>query len=292
MGVEQLQTPPLSKQTKQQPAAKTPQAAKVIAKPKPPDRARTAYQHYAQWVWESVRTELPAATNIEVLKEIGSRWKSLEFTEKQKWVNMYNAEKEKYNKEYEKYIQSEEYQEWALQEEQRKLGESSSSTAQPTQPTKQNVESGSQIAQVEWIVEHGEVTSAKALAHARYQRNQDIALCLFERPVPADEHDYGEINWEELVVQQELLKRKKAEVEQSIVEMQEEHQRKRQKIIDSAYAFQELYQKCSNGEVDEKALPVEAELSSGPAVVQVPVTDLLVNEWRANRESSYVFAQL
>lgn len=76
--------------------------------PKRPQPSYMAYLHEARKIIpeERVKKGLPSLNSAEMSKEVGNRWRSLTDAEKQPWIDLYNKDRERYQRQLEEYKQT------------------------------------------------------------------------------------------------------------------------------------------------------------------------------------------
>jgi len=89
--------------------------------PNAPKRGLSAYMLYSESVREKIKKENPEMKTTEVMKEQSVWWMGLSEKDRKPFVEKAAADKAKYEKRYERYMKTSDYQKWAEEKEKYKV---------------------------------------------------------------------------------------------------------------------------------------------------------------------------
>ena len=225
--------------------------------PKAPDKPLMPYMRYSRKIWDSVKNSNPDLKLWEIGKIIGQMWRDLDESQKQEFMDEYEAEKAQYNEAMKLYHNSSAYQAWvaakgkaaaeaAMEEEQQKQREQKTPRGQ--QAAKMEAQGRISIQQADEEEDPDDGFSVKHIAHSRYLRNHRLINDIFSETVVPDIRTVvttGRMGVLKRQVQSLTMHQKKLETELQTIE--EKHEAKKRRFAEASEHFhEELKKLCEN----------------------------------------------
>ncbi|KAM5135942.1 SWI/SNF-related matrix-associated actin-dependent regulator of chromatin subfamily E member 1 isoform 1-T1 [Mantella aurantiaca] len=228
--------------------------------PKPPDKPLMPYMRYSRKVWDQVKASNPDLKLWEIGKIIGGMWRDLTDEEKQEYLNEYEAEKIEYNESmktyhnspaYLAYINAKSRAEAALEEESRQR-QSRIDKGEPYMS----------IQPAEDPDDYDDGFSMKHTAAARFQRNHRlISEILSESVVPDVRSVVTTARMQVLKRQVQSLMVHQRKLEAELLQIEDRHQDKKRKFLESTEAFTNELKRLCNLKVEVDMDKIAAEIA-------------------------------
>ncbi|XP_074652071.1 uncharacterized protein LOC141906686 [Tubulanus polymorphus] len=225
------------------------QDSRIPKPPKAPDKPLMPYMRYSRKIWDQVKASNPELKLWEIGKIIGQMWRELPESEKQEYMDEYDAEKTQYAENMKAYQHSPAYQAWVAakgkllevmeEEEEQRRGRGSK---------QQQQESRISIQPADDDDDNDEGFSVKHISASRYHRNHRLINEIFsESCVPDVRTVVTTSRLDVLRKQVQSLQKHQKKLEDELQDIEEKHETKKRKFVDSSEEFHgELKKLCSN----------------------------------------------
>lgn len=222
--------------------------------PKGPEKPLMPYMRYSKSVWETVKQQNQDLKLWEIGKIIGSMWRDLPESEKQEFIDEYEAEKIDYERAVKEYHASATYQ--AYLSAKNKAAEETPPLVHEVKPPVNTVMKGLDrridIQPAEDEEDQDEQFSVKQVAHARYLRNHRLINEIFSDTVVPD------VRTVVTTPRMQLLKRQvhsltmhQKKLEGELQQIEEKFEAKKQKFEDSTDVFNDELKTLCEKKVDD-----------------------------------------
>jgi len=213
--------------------------------PKGPDKPLMPYMRYSRKVWDQVKAANQDLKLWEIGKIIGGMWRDLPETEKQLFVDEYEAEKVDYHKNLESFHQSQAYVQYmaakakaaATPTTAKEEPEAALPTPAPPTPTKMDRRIDIQPAEDD--EEYDDSMTLKHVSHARYVRNHRLINEVFSDTMVPDVRSV--VTGQRLAVlrrQVQSLTMHQKKLETELTQIEEKFEAKKRKFLDAGESFQ------------------------------------------------------
>uniref|UniRef100_A0A034WE71 SWI/SNF-related matrix-associated actin-dependent regulator of chromatin subfamily E member 1 n=1 Tax=Bactrocera dorsalis TaxID=27457 RepID=A0A034WE71_BACDO len=234
-----------SSSSKNQSEARTPKP------PKPPEKPVLPYMRYSKRIWDSVKAQYPDLKLWELGKKIGAMWKQLTESEKQEFIDEYEADKVEYEKALKTYHNSPAYLTFLAAKSKVKTDSDVHETPSRSSGKSQQ-ERRIDIQPAEDEDDQDEGYSFKHVAYARYLRNHRLINEIFSDAVVPDVRSVVTTQRMQVLKRQvSSLTMHQTKLEAELQQMEEKFEAKKQRMVESSEAFQEELKRHCKPAVDE-----------------------------------------
>uniref|UniRef100_UPI00358EC411 SWI/SNF-related matrix-associated actin-dependent regulator of chromatin subfamily E member 1-like isoform X2 n=1 Tax=Myxine glutinosa TaxID=7769 RepID=UPI00358EC411 len=234
--------------------------------PKPPDKPLMPYMRYSRKVWDQVKAANQDLKLWEIGKIIGSMWRDLSDEEKQEYLNDYEAEKIEYADAMKTYHSSPAYLAYV---NAKTRAEAVAEEESRQRQRLDKLEPYASIQPAEDPDDYDDGFSMKHLAAARFYRNHRlINEVLGESLVPDVRAVVTATRMQVLRRQVESLTVHQRKLESELLQIEERHQDKKRKFLETTEKFREDVKKLCEQKVEVDLSRILAELEQAHAQTQ------------------------